>query len=179
MNSRKTVTVFGSRYPSDGHADYEAARRLGRLLAQNGLAVCTGGYSGVMEGVSRGAHEAGGHSIGVTVKSFSGKANPFITEEIRAATLFARLEQLMELGNAYVVFPGGMGTIAELCLAWNLVQMNQLANRRPIFLFGSPWPHMLDTWKKITDIFPQDYDLLKEVTKEEEIIAGLSDLILL
>jgi uncharacterized protein (TIGR00730 family) len=174
LNPRLVVSVFGSRYPTEGQEDYDSARRLGRLLAQNGYAVCTGGYSGIMEAVSRGAREAGGRAIGVTVQSFKGSANPYVSEEIRTPTLFARLEKLMSLGNAYVVFRGGMGTLAELCLAWNLVQMNQFLTPRPIFLYGQFWQAILEVWKKHTDIFSDDYHLLRVVSCEEEIIPWLT-----
>lgn len=170
---RYVVTVFGSRYPRDGDPEYGSARHLGKLLAQGGCAICTGGYSGIMEASSRGAREAGGHTIGVTVDTFSGDANPYVFEEIRTSSLFVRLEKLISLGQAYVVFRGGMGTIAELCLVWNLIQMGQLPSRRPLFLFGAFWNRFLEEWKNNTDVDPRDYSLLTVVTKPEEIAQAL------
>ncbi len=169
------VTVFGSRYPAPGDADYERARRLGRLLAQGGFSVCTGGYSGIMEAVSRGAREANGHTMGVTVQTFRGSANAYVVEEQRTPSLFARLERLITQGNAYVVFSGGMGTIAELCLVWNLVQMKQLASPgAPIFLIGDHWQKLLEDWKSTTDIAAEDYRLLTLVKTPEEIVRRLT-----
>lgn len=169
----KIVTVFGSRYPRPEDPDYDAARRLGKLLAEHGYAICTGGYTGIMEASSKGAREAQGHTIGVTVESFGGSANPFIVEEIRTHNLFSRLEKLIALGQAYVVFRGGMGTVAELCLVWNLVQMSQMASSRPIFLVGTFWNRFLEEWKRSTDTALQDYSLLTVVTRPEEIVDAL------
>jgi uncharacterized protein (TIGR00730 family) len=170
----KTVTIFGSRYPLPEDPDYVAARRLGKHLAERGYAICTGGYTGIMEASSKGAREAQGHTIGVTVESFRGSVNPFVVEEIRTQNLFSRLEKLIALGQAYVVFRGGMGTLAELCLVWNLVQMGQIPSHRPIFLCGEFWNRFLEEWKRSTDIAPQDYALLTVVTQPEEIIDALA-----
>lgn len=170
---KNIITIFGSRYPREGSADYDMARRLGKLLAENGYSTCTGGYTGIMEASSRGAREGNGHTIGVTVKTFGGSPNPYVIEEIRTSNLFTRLEKLMTLGNAYVVFRGGMGTIAELCLAWNLVQMRQFGSPRPIVLIGEFWNPLLNNWMKTTDIAVSDYKLLKVVSKAEEVIQTL------
>jgi hypothetical protein len=174
MNTHKgIVTIFGSRYPQENDLDYHDARALGRLLAENGYAVCSGGYTGVMEAGSRGAREGGGHTIGVTVETFAGTRNPYIIEEIRARTLFSRLETLISLGDAYVVFRGGMGTIAELCLVWNLIQMKQVRSKGPLFLLGNHWNRLLGDWRVTTDIAEEDYRILNIVAKPEEIIEYL------
>lgn len=171
------VTFFGSRYPREGSPEYEVARTLGCLLARQGHTICTGGYSGIMEAASRGAREAGGHTIGITVKTFRGAANPYVVEELPSINLFARLEKLISLGEAYVVCRGGMGTIAELCLVWNLVQMGQVNSRRPIFLLGEFWNQFLDDWKRSTDIDAKDYSLLRVARTPEEITEQLNTMV--
>src|SRR5689334_11099528 len=108
----KTVTVFGSAFPCDGSSAYAAAYRLGSLLAEKGYAVCNGGYGGLMEASSRGAREAGGHTIGVTCAIWPRAANRYIVEEIRTQSFPERLLTLVERGDAYVVLPGGTGTLA-------------------------------------------------------------------
>src|SRR5271154_4213144 len=86
------VTVFGSSRPREGDADYEEARVLGRALAKHGFAVCSGGYGGVMEAVSRGAKESGGKTYGVTAEFFkSAKTNSWIDIEVRKKTWEERL----------------------------------------------------------------------------------------
>src|SRR3954453_13250544 len=119
----KRVSVFGSAYSQPGHPDYEEARRLGRLLAEAGYTVCTGGYHGAMGAVSQGAHEAGGHVVGVTVTPWGAERspNPWLKEEIATANLHERLQQLVASDGLIAVY-GGVGTLTEIALAWNLLQ---------------------------------------------------------
>jgi len=132
------VSVFGSsRIQRDG-PEYREAHELGRLLAEHGYAVCSGGYSGTMEAVSRGAKEAGGRTIGVTVEVFGKLApNEFIDEEVGTASLLLRLDRLTELASAYVVLGGGIGTLLEMALIWNLQLMRVFD--KPIILLGAEW----------------------------------------
>lgn len=133
------ITVFGSARICENTPDYGEARRLGRLLAERGDVVVSGGYGGVMEAVSRGAHEAGGLVVGVTVSPWKGRlaANTYLSEERSAATLFERLEALVE-SDALIALPGGAGTLGEVALAWNLRQMD-LMPAKPVILVGESW----------------------------------------
>lgn len=132
------VTVFGSSRPAPGSADYETARQLGAALARAGFVVATGGYGGTMEGVSRGAKEAGGRTIGVTAEAFRSAANTWVEEEIRVKTWQERLVKLVELGAGYVVLPGGTGTLVELAVAWEWINKGFLA-ARPLVVLGEFW----------------------------------------
>src|SRR6202166_5330310 len=98
----KVITVFGSSRPEEGHADYAEAVDLGRALAAAGFAVCTGGYGGVMEGVSRGASESGGRVLAVTSSFFQSHPNRWVDEETCMATWQERLFELVRLGDGYV-----------------------------------------------------------------------------
>src|SRR6184192_2348036 len=115
------VTVFGSSRPCEGDPDYEEARVLGRALAKHGFAVCSGGYAGVMEAVSRGAKEAGGKTYGVTAEFFKPKANAWIDVEVRMKTWQERLFELIRLGDGFVACKGGTGTLVELAVVWEMV----------------------------------------------------------
>lgn len=142
MENRQQVSVFGTARSKEGDTDYAEAQELGRLLAEAGFIVCTGGYSGAMEAVSRGAHEAGGHVVGVTVAGWDegGRAkqpNRWVIEEIRAASLASRVERLVE-SEALVAIRGGIGTLLEIAMAWNLMQVGQLP-RKPLILVGQSW----------------------------------------
>ncbi len=96
MGKEFIVTVFGSSRPREGDADYDEARVLGRALAKHGFSVCSGGYGGVMEAVSRGAKEAGGKTYGVTADFFkTAKLNRWIDEEVRMKTWEERLFELI------------------------------------------------------------------------------------
>jgi uncharacterized protein (TIGR00730 family) len=139
----KTVTVFGSSLPGEGSAAYEDARRLGRLLAEGGWAVCNGGYGGLMEASARGAREAGGYTIGVTCAVWRAAANPYIVEEVRTGSFLERLTALIERGDAYIVLPGGTGTLAELALVWEMMNKSALARtvggRKPLLVMAPYW----------------------------------------
>ena len=139
----KTVTIFGSSLPCESSEAYIEARRLGRLLAEAGYAICNGGYQGLMEATARGAREAGGHTIGVTCEIWPRAANPWIVEEIRTANFTMRLMTLIERGDAYIALPGGTGTLAELALAWEMMNKRTLSKtlggRKPLLVKAPYW----------------------------------------
>ncbi|MBN1640728.1 MAG: LOG family protein [Anaerolineae bacterium] len=159
-----TVTVFGSAQPLPGAARYEEARLLGRLLAQAGCRVANGGYSGTMEAVSRGAVEAGGAALGVTCAAFDGArsgGNPYLTDAIHAPDLLARLRLLIERGDGYVVLDGGIGTLLELFLVWNLLAIGVAA--RPCILVGPHWRRVLADLERETQVEPRHVAMLHVV----------------
>jgi uncharacterized protein (TIGR00725 family) len=141
------VSVFGGAQPREGDAAYTEARLLGRLLAERGHSVLTGGYMGTMEAVSRGAAEAGGHVIGVTCAEIErwrpGGANQWVKEEWKKETLIDRLLALIMECEAALALPGGPGTLAEIALTWNLMIVRSL-DRRPLVLIGDGWQSVFD-----------------------------------
>src|SRR3981081_3351875 len=139
----KTITVFGSSRPEEGHADYAEAVELGRALAAEGVAVCTGGYGGVMEGVSRGAREAGGRVLAVTSSFFRRRANRWVDEETAMATWQDRLFELVRLGDGYVACKGGTGTLVELAVVWEMLNKKAMEHR-PFVVLGDFWQPILD-----------------------------------
>ncbi len=145
------VSVFGGAQPKEGEAAYVEALELGRLLAERGYTVLTGGYIGTMEAVSRGAHEAGGHVIGVTCEEIEEwrkiKANAWVKEEIRKKTLIERLQTLIHEADAAFALPGGAGTLTEISLMWNLMIVESL-HRRPLILIGRGWQSTFDQFFK-------------------------------
>ena len=141
------ITVFGGSQPKEGDTAYTEAMELGRLLAQRGHTVLTGGYIGTMEAVSRGASEAGGHVVGVTCEDIENwrkvTPNRWVKEERRRKTLLERLQALIEGCDAAFALPGGPGTLTEISLMWNLMIVESL-RRRPLILIGSGWQSVLD-----------------------------------
>src|SRR4029077_6102696 len=122
MGKEFVVTVFGSSRPHEGEADYEEARTLGRALAKHGFSLCSGGYGGVMEAVSRGAKEAGGKTYGVTAAFFTNaKLNSWIDPEVRMKTWEGRLFDIIRVANAFVACKGGTGTLVELAVVWEML----------------------------------------------------------
>jgi uncharacterized protein (TIGR00730 family) len=128
--------------------EYAAARELGRALAERGLTVVTGGYNGVMEAVSRGAKEIGGQVIGVTVeviaRNFDRLPNAYLDQEVKTIALLERIDKMVELGAAFIVLPGGAGTLAELGIVWNLALLGAL-HGKPLVVVGSGWRRVLQT----------------------------------
>jgi uncharacterized protein (TIGR00730 family) len=141
------VSVFGGSQPKEGDEAYTEAQALGRLLAERGHTVLTGGYIGTMEAVSRGAHEAGGHVIGVTCADIERwrprAANQWVMEEIKRETLTERLHTLIHESDAAFALPGGPGTLTEIALTWNLMIVESL-HRRPLILVGGGWQSTFD-----------------------------------
>jgi uncharacterized protein (TIGR00730 family) len=141
------VTVFGGSQPREGSPAYADAIKLGKLLAEQGHVVLTGGYIGTMEAVSRGANEAGGHVIGVTCEEIElwrpVRANAWVKEERRKKTLLERLEEMISACDAAIALPGGPGTLTEIALTWNLMIVGA-RHRRPLILVGGGWQSVFD-----------------------------------
>ena len=143
--SEKIVTVFGTSRAGTGDAIFTLAVEMGRLLAQGGFTIANGGYGGTMLAAAKGAAEAGGEIIGVTCSAFrSGKANEYVTREIITGSLDERLETLVKLGRAYIVLPGGTGTLLELAKVWELKNKGFLKADKPIILLGEFWKPLIE-----------------------------------
>lgn len=169
------VTVFGTARSKEGDPDYQEAYALGRLLAAAGHSVCTGGYGGAMEAVSRGVHEAGGHVVGITLEpwtlSFQLSANRWVREEVATANLFVRLERLLA-GDAFIAVHGGVGTLTEVGMAWNLLQTRDLSPR-PLILLGAAWRALIDTFAQHLILNPNDLALVTLADTPEAALAAL------
>ena len=142
------VAIFGSaRTPSD-HSDYRFAQETGALFAQAGYAVITGGGPGIMEAANRGAFEAGGLSVGCNIElPHEQGSNPYLNLSLRFKYFFVRKMMFVKYSNAFVIFPGGFGTLDELFEALTLIQTKKIHDF-PVVLFGSEyWQEMLD-WLK-------------------------------
>lgn len=169
----KVISVFGSASPVSGDSDYLQAEDVGRRLAQGGFAVATGAYVGTMEGVSKGASEAGGHVIGVASDAIEAirpiAPNKWAAEVIRYPTLRERLLHLVTENDGAIVLPGGVGTLAELALMWNSVQVNELSPR-PIVLLGDLWRTTVETFNDLRYIRPATYELVQFASTAEEAV---------
>jgi uncharacterized protein (TIGR00730 family) len=143
--TEKIVSVFGSGRAREGDESYTLAEQVGRALAEGGYAVANGGYGGTMLASSKGAAAVNGAVIGVTCSAFKNSVpNAFITREIVTASLDERLKTLVEIGQAYVVLPGGTGTLLELATVWELKNKGFLDSRRPIILLGRFWKPLVE-----------------------------------
>lgn len=154
--SKKNISIFGSSKTRESSEEFTLAYNMGKLLALNGYTVVNGGYGGIMLASAKGASENGGHTIGVTlVKENTGgfiqrHSNAYIKEEILCANLFERLYTLIKISSAYILFPGGTGTLLELAAVWELIN-KKLLSKRPIILLG-------DNWQGVIEITAREYE---------------------
>jgi uncharacterized protein (TIGR00730 family) len=161
----KAVTVFGSARvgPHDPH--YRMARELGRLLASHGFAVITGGGPGIMEAANRGAREAGGRSIGCNIElPFEQAPNPYVDTIIDFRYFMVRKTMFIKYSAAFLIFPGGFGTLDELFEALTLIQTGKIYHF-PVILFGRAYWAGLVRWLQARalrerKIAPADMDLI-------------------
>lgn len=140
VHRQPIVAVFGSSTVREPDAGWREAHALGEQLARRGAATMTGGYGGAMAAASRGAHEAGGHVIGVTVDLFErrGPVNPWVHERVHTPDLFERLRHLVQAADGYVAVAGSIGTLTELFLVWTMVSVEG-REPAPIVLMGNQW----------------------------------------
>jgi len=142
------VAVFGSARTHADDPEYKAAQETGALLARSGFAVITGGGPGIMEAANRGAFEAGGTSVGCNIElpheQFS---NDYLTLSLKFKYFFVRKMMFVKYSDAFIIFPGGFGTLDELFEALTLIQTHKIRNF-PVVLYGSKyWGGMID-WVK-------------------------------
>lgn len=153
------VAVFGASASEPGDGHYEAGLLCGRLLADAGFGVATGGYGGLMEAVSAGAGEGGAEVIGVTAPTvFQDRtgANAFVTEERRAGSLTERVHELIDVAVASIALHGSIGTLTELTMAWNLAFVARYGGERakPVVAVGPRWRHLVATLAAELDTDP-------------------------
>jgi uncharacterized protein (TIGR00730 family) len=167
--ARPLIAVFGSSTVREGDRTYRLAYDLGRELALAGADVMTGGYSGTMEACSRGAREAGGHVIGVTVELFEkrGPANRWVQERIHTPHLYARLHYLVERAAGFVAVPGSLGTLTEVFLAWTLLSV-QGRPHAPLVLLGEHWQEFLDALHHPDMVLPDLFQYVQVETSPHE-----------
>ena len=139
------VAIFGSARTPAENPYYAAAQETAALLAHAGYSIITGGGPGIMEAANRGAFEAAGASIGCNIElPFEQAPNPYQTRSLKFKYFFVRKTMFVKYSNAFVIFPGGFGTLDELFEALTLIQTRKI-NNFPVILFGSEyWRGMLD-----------------------------------
>ncbi len=169
---KRTITVFGSSKPVETEEQYKLAYELGVLLAQNGFDVCTGGFFGIMEAVSKGAVENGGEAIGITVDHWEGAPNKFVTKEIKCNSLFERINKLIETGDGYVILQGGTGTLLELAAVWELSNKGLMDNK-PIACHSSMWEEITSVMNEQMKLEGREDDLVKSFNTIGEIVSYL------
>ena len=166
------ITVFGGSRCAADSDEYLEAIKLGRLLAEEGFDVCSGGYSGIMEAISRGVHEAGGHATGFTMEQFKASPNPYLKKIVPTRDFYERLQSLIRESAGYIALRGGMGTLTEISLVWNKLQTRVLSPR-PLILLGECWQPAITGLRQHLVISDDDMSLLSFAATAEEAIAIL------
>ncbi|HTO92305.1 MAG TPA: LOG family protein [Candidatus Sulfotelmatobacter sp.] len=162
MTSRPLIAVFGSSTARPIDPSYALALELGRAIGRAGADVMTGGYGGTMEACSRGAHETGGHVVGVTVELFEkrGPVNPYVIERVHTPDLYERLRHLLDRAMGFVVLPGSLGTLNELFLTWTMVSVGG-RRREPIVLLGEHWPQFIAALRHPDMVTPSLFEFVQ------------------
>ena len=168
--SERIVTIFGGSKCREGDPEYTDALRVGELLADSGFTICTGGYAGVMEAASRGAHERGGRVLGITMNQFKSEPNRYLTEKVPSEHFYERLQRLITQSVGYVALRGGMGTVTEVSLVWNKLQTRVL-DPRPLVLLGDCWPPVVKEWQSHLAVNDQDVSLLDFAGTPDEAVS--------
>ena len=179
---RPAVSIFGSARIAEGTPTYEAARLTGRLFAEAGLAVVTGGGPGVMEAANRGAREGGGLSVGFNILlPHEQGLNPYCDIELTFKHFYARKTMFVKAAEGFVIFPGGFGTMDELFEALTLIQTGKIGSFPVVLVDSDYWAEMLD-WVRdemLADglVSPHDLDLLMVTDDPREAVERITEMI--
>lgn len=168
--SERIITIFGGSKCREGDPEYSQALQIGGMMADAGFTICTGGYAGVMEAASRGAHERGGRVIGITMNQFKSEPNQYLTEKFPSEHFYERLQRLITRSVGYIALRGGMGTVTEISLVWNKMQTRVL-EPRPLVLLGTCWPPVVKAWQGDLAVTEADVAILRFATSPEEAVS--------
>jgi uncharacterized protein (TIGR00730 family) len=176
----RAVCVFGSARTKPGSPEYAAGEKLGAALARDGWAVITGGGPGVMASVNKGTSEAGGVSVGLGIElPFEQRLNDWVDIGVNFRYFFVRKTMFVKYSQAFVVLPGGFGTMDELFEALTLVQTGKVTSF-PVILYGSAyWRGLLDWLRESMlahgNVSPSDLDLIRVSDDVDEIVTIIRD----
>ena len=170
----RIVTIFGGSRCFYPDPEYVQAQRVGEMLANEGFTICTGGYLGVMEAASRGAHEVGGRVLGIVMNQFKSEPNRYLTDKVATPHFYERLQQLITRSVGFVAIRGGMGTVTELSLVWNKIQ-TRVIGPRPLVLLGECWPPIVKAWREYLAVSEADIAVLDFANTAEEAVAIIKE----
>ncbi len=173
-----TVTCLGFADAVKGDPLYKEAFEVGKALAKAGYVVANGGGPGVMRATTEGAKTENGRVIGVTfypkdVANFEGRdRNNQIDEEITTENYLARTLKLLEVGQAYVIFRGGTGTISEFGMAWGLARL-YFGHHKPLILYGKFWENIMAAFISNMRMRPEEFQVYRVVDTPDEVVKSL------
>jgi uncharacterized protein (TIGR00730 family) len=181
---KNAVTIFGSARVKPDDPYYQKAERLAHRLAKEGFSVITGGGPGIMEAANKGAAEAGGKSVGMNIRlPFEQKPNAYANMSIDYKYFFIRKVMFVKYAVAYVILPGGFGTMDELFEALTLIQTKRIKSF-PVILMGSEyWKGLLDWLKKTMfrcdKILPADLDIIEIIDDPDDVVRHIQKFVII
>lgn len=174
----KTVTFFGCACGEPGEKNFEDAKSAAFTVAKSGRTVVNGGGPGTMLAATLGAKEANGKTIAVYYRpelasNFKGEvAAHFADTSFEESNYILRTKKLLELGDVYIVFNGGTGTISEFAMAWGVARL-YIDHHKPLLLYGDFWGHLMKDFKEHMLIRPEEERVYTIVNSPTEVIAAL------
>ena len=181
MKNIRRVSFLGFSGAKNGDEAYEAAKKSAYLLAKNGFTIVNGGGPGIMRASTEGAQEAGGKTIGVTfnpegMANFEGQdPKNKVDELIEMPNYLERTYKLLELGDVYVFFNGGTGTVSEFGMAWGLARLF-FGKHKPLILFGEWWHDIMESFGRNMEIRPEALQVYEIVTTPERLLEEILEI---
>ncbi len=178
MRIINAVTFFGSSTVSDQSSEFQAAKQIAAIVAKSDRKVVNGGGSGIMLAATLGAQGAGGQTSVVYYEpelatTFEGKEiHNFADTQYKEANYVNRTQKLLELGDLYIIFNGGSGTISEFGMAWGLARL-YFGHHKPLILFGEFWENIMDAFKKNMMIRKEEFEVFKIISSPQEVIPTI------
>ena len=178
------VSMFGSARVKPGDPIYEQAAEIARLLVQNGFNIISGGGPGVMEAANKGAAEAGGKSVGLNIQlPYEQKPNPYANVRLDFRYFFIRKVMFVKYAVAYIILPGGYGTLDELTEAITLIQTKRIKPFPVILVNRNYWKGLLDWMRKVVCpdcmISQEEMEIFQVVDEPEEAVRAIKKVIIL
>jgi uncharacterized protein (TIGR00730 family) len=168
------ITIFGSSSINKNSDEYNNAVNAGKLLAASGFHLATGAYGGIMEAVLEGAENFDIRRIGITLRHSEGREkNRYVNEEIRRDTYLDRLSKLIDIGDGFIIFPGGRGTLLEIAAVLALSQRGII--KKPIICVGKQWQELNSIMNKYSDKINHSEQIILYVQGAEEAVKYIKD----
>jgi len=172
--TRPRLAAFGSSRTGSHEPVYRDVSALSRSIAEAGWNGMTGGHQGMMAAFSEGIHAGGGHVRGITLERFPTPPDNHLSEEVRAHNFFDRMQVLIEQTDAYLILPGGLGTLAELAMSWDLQAIGVL-EKRPLIVYGDSWTPLLQPLREsLIWSVDEAFALLRHCRNADEVLAALA-----
>ncbi len=173
MQPTKIITAFGSSRITPKDARFQDVEVLSEKIAQLGWSGLVGGHQGMMAAFSHGMVKGGGKVTGITLEVFPTPPNNTLTEEKRASDFFERMQMLIEQAQAYIVLPGGLGTLAEFAMTWDLLAI-RILEQRPLIVYGVCWKPLIETMQaQLVMSVDHGFESLICCETHDEVLAAL------